>query len=104
MVRPQRQRLALRIAAVPSPLAVPSMMVPASCVCVMVNISVLSPTRFLAVKATGRREGVMAELQVIVEYRTECSEGGYAAKALAVRAADRMLPKVSRQENKGMRP
>lgn len=32
-----------------------------------------------------------------VEYRSERSEGGYAAKALARRVSDRTLPKASRQ-------
>lgn len=46
------------------------------------------------------RQGELTEVQETVEYRTERSEGGYAAKALARRAADRMLPKASRRENK----
>lgn len=35
-----------------------------------------------------------------VEYRTERSEGGYAAKALAQRESDRTMPKASRQNNR----
>ena len=40
-----------------------------------------------------------AGVQVTVEYRSERSERGYAAKALARRWSERMLPKASRQEN-----
>ncbi len=42
-------------------------------------------------------------MQGTVEYRTERSEGGYAAKALARRADDRTLPKASMAKNERRR-